>query len=262
MSYLVVTIAALVASLLSFYSGFGLGTLLTPAFIFFFPVETAILCTAIVHFTNNVVKVSLVGKFADWSVYIRFGVPALFAAFFGAAALGLLAGQNEITSYQIGGHTAVVTPIKLTVGLLVFFFALFELVPKLREKTFDKKWLPLGGVLSGFFGGLSGHQGAMRSAFLAKTGLDKEAFIGTNALIALTVDSVRVTTYVGTMLITGSSVTIGDGAWPLILTAIAAAMTGSLIGKRTLTKVTMSSVRTVTGIMLLGIAALLITGVV
>ena len=27
---------------------------------------------------------------------------------------------------------------------------------------FDRRYLPLGGLLSGFFGGLSGHQGALR----------------------------------------------------------------------------------------------------
>ena len=31
------------------------------------------------------------------------------------------------------------------------------------------RWLALGGVLSGFFGGLSGNQGALRSAFLLKS---------------------------------------------------------------------------------------------
>ncbi len=38
--------------------------------------------------------------------------------------------------------------------------------------------------MTGFFGGLSGMQGAMRSAFLAKSGLGKEAFIATGAVIA------------------------------------------------------------------------------
>jgi acyl-CoA reductase-like NAD-dependent aldehyde dehydrogenase len=40
-------------------------------------------------------------------------------------------------------------------------------------------YLPVGGLLSGFFGGLSGHQGALRSVFLLRAGLTKESFIAT-----------------------------------------------------------------------------------
>lgn len=47
---------------------------------------------------------------------------------------------------------------------------------------FPPHWLPLGGLLSGFFGGLSGNQGALRSAFLLKAGLSKEAFIATGTV--------------------------------------------------------------------------------
>jgi uncharacterized membrane protein YfcA len=39
MSYLVVCAVALLASALTFFSGFGLGTLLLPAFALFFPIE-------------------------------------------------------------------------------------------------------------------------------------------------------------------------------------------------------------------------------
>jgi hypothetical protein len=46
----------------------------------------------------------------------------------------------------------------------------------------------VGGILSGFFGGLSGIQGAIRSAFLVKSGLKKEAYIATGVVIACFVD--------------------------------------------------------------------------
>jgi len=54
---------------------------------------------------------------------------------------------------------------------------LLEMSPRFQQWSLDKKYLPLGGLLSGFFGGLSGHQGALRSAFLIKSGLSKESFI-------------------------------------------------------------------------------------
>ncbi|MEO8167675.1 MAG: sulfite exporter TauE/SafE family protein, partial [bacterium] len=56
MEYAVVSIVALLASGLTLFSGFGLGTLLLPAFLLFFPTELAIAMTAIVHFLNNIFK--------------------------------------------------------------------------------------------------------------------------------------------------------------------------------------------------------------
>jgi len=50
MDYFVIALVAFTASLLTFFSGFGLGTLLTPAFALFFPINLAVALTAIVHF--------------------------------------------------------------------------------------------------------------------------------------------------------------------------------------------------------------------
>jgi hypothetical protein len=64
----------------------------------------------------------------------------------------------------------------LLVGLLIVFFAVQELRGG-KKQAIPAAWLPLGGVVSGFFGGLSGNQGAFRSAFLLGAGLGKDAFI-------------------------------------------------------------------------------------
>lgn len=45
--------------------------------------------------------------------------------------------------------------------------------------------------MSGFFGGLSGNQGAFRSAFLIKAGLSKDAYIATGVVAAVIVDLTR-----------------------------------------------------------------------
>ena len=47
-SLVTIPLVAMGASLLTFISGFGLGTLLLPVFAVFFPLEVAILLTAIV----------------------------------------------------------------------------------------------------------------------------------------------------------------------------------------------------------------------
>ena len=84
MDYLIVCIAALVASGLTFFSGFGLGTLLLPTFVLFFPLPSAVAMTAVVHLLNNLFKLVLVGRHADKDVVVRFGAPAVVSAFVGA----------------------------------------------------------------------------------------------------------------------------------------------------------------------------------
>ncbi len=254
MALLVVTLAALAVSALTLFSGFGLGTLLMPVFALFFPVEVAVAATAVVHAANNVPKVALFGRRADWHVVGRFGIPGILFAFLGAAALGLLSGAEPLVGYQLGGRSVQVTPIKLVLAVLMLAFARAELLPQARKLTFERRWLPLGGVLSGFFGGISGHQGALRSAFLAKSGLSTEAFVATNAVTGFLVDAARLAVY-GALFFGSHLETVkAHGGWELVAGGTAAAFGGVLVGSRVLEKVTMSAVQTLTGVLLFVIA--------
>ena len=53
----------------------------------------------------------------------------------------------------------------------------------------------LGGFGSGFMGGLSGHQGALRAMFLSRRLPDKMAFAATASVLALCVDLTRIPIY-------------------------------------------------------------------
>ena len=64
----IVGIAAFGVSLLTLFSGFGLGTLLMPVFALFFPVEVAVASTAVVHAANNLFKVGLLARGASVDV--------------------------------------------------------------------------------------------------------------------------------------------------------------------------------------------------
>ncbi|TMA50932.1 MAG: sulfite exporter TauE/SafE family protein, partial [Deltaproteobacteria bacterium] len=68
MQYALVAGVALFVSALTLFSGFGLGKLLMPAFALFLPVPVAVSATAVVHFANNLFKLVLVGRKADWTV--------------------------------------------------------------------------------------------------------------------------------------------------------------------------------------------------
>lgn len=242
------------------YSGFGLGTLMLPVFALFFPVEMAVVATALVHGANNLFKVSLLGRHADWEVVLKFGLTAIVAAVIGALTLGWLAQLNFRMNVEVNEDViSQVTPVKLLIGSLMIGFALFELLPKFRQLQFDRRYLPLGGLLSGFFGGLSGHQGALRSAFLAKTGLDTERFVGSNAVIGFLVDLTRISVYASLFATAGRKLD-GFDSWPLIITGALAAFCGVMIGKRYLHKVTMGSIQTLVGVLLFGVGLALIAG--
>jgi hypothetical protein len=262
MEFAVIAISALVVSGLTLFSGFGLGTLLMPVFALFFPVQVAVAATAIVHGANNIFKISVVGKHADRTLVTRFGLPAIAAALAGAIVLGYVAHLGEIVRYSLGPRTAVITPVKLLMGSLILVFAFFELLPHLREINFNRRYLFVGGILSGFFGGLSGHQGALRSAFLVKTGVSTQAFVGTNAVIGFMVDMARIATYAGLFFLAEASNPIGSAQWPLVVSGILAAFTGVIVGKRFLHKITMKTVQTLTGTLLLGVALALGAGLV
>lgn len=256
MTYLVVCSVALLASGLTFFSGFGLGTLLLPAFALFFPIERAVALTAVVHFLNGLFKLALVGRHADRRTVLRFGVPAVVASFAGAWLLLQLTDLQPLASYTLLGRDVRVTPVKLAVGLLLLVFALIELLPRTRDMTFGARYLPFGGVLSGFFGGLSGMQGALRSAFLLKVGLSKEAFVATGVVVACLIDFSRLGVYVPALLASGA-----DLDYPLLGAAVLSAFTGAYLGNRYLKKITMRGVQVVVAVMLLAIAVGLVSGI-
>jgi len=255
MDYLVICTVALLASGLTFFSGFGLGTLLLPAFALFFPIEQAVALTAVVHFLNGLFKLALVGRHVAWPVMWRFGLPALLAALLGAWLLLQLAGLPPAFAHSVFGRPLQVTPVALVVGLLLLVFAGFEVVPRLRELSFGPRWLPLGGALSGFFGGLSGMQGALRSAFLVRAGLDKQAFIATGAMIATLIDVSRLGVYAGLLAREAGRLD------PVLLgAAVLAAFAGAALGNRFLHKVTMPAIQRIVAALLLLVALGLVTG--
>jgi hypothetical protein len=97
--------------------------------------------------------------------------------------------------------------------------------------------ISLGVILSGFFGGLSGHQDALRNAFHMRCGLSKEGFIATGVVIACFVDISRIFIYS-----THLSPTEMVGNVYILLTAIIAAFLGVFIDNRLVKKVTMRTV--------------------
>lgn len=257
MEYWVIGIITLFGAGLTLFSGFGLGTILLPVFGIFFPIELAISMTAIVHFSNNLIKLGFFHRSLDRRIILIFGIPSIAAAFAGSYLLTLITDLQSIVTYSFFNKVFTVTPVKVIIAVLLLCFSLFEFLPGLNKIQIDKKYLPVGGLLSGFFGGLSGHQGALRSVFLIRSGLSKEMFIGTGVAIACLIDITRLSVY--STSIAGH---LDRNKVPLLVVAVASAFIGVYFGNKLVKKITIRSLQLVVAVMLIIFSLLLGAGII
>ena len=205
--YLILALLSFFAGGLTLFTGFGLSTILLPVFVIFFPVAIAVPSTAIVHFINNFYKLFIYFKQINTRILLRFGLPALLASIAGAFLLQKLSSNER--------------NLEILLGILIILISFMEMFPAIRNLKIGIKWSPLGGVISGFFGGLSGHQGLFRSAFLVKSGLSKNSFIATGVGIAVLVDITRLSVY-GSTIFTTSIISTNDFWLPVIISTTSA----------------------------------------
>ncbi len=266
MEYAIIAVTVVIGSGLTFFSGFGLGTLLLPVFSLFFDPAVAVGATAIVHLANNLFKFALVSKYIHLPTLLRFGIPAIGFAFLGSYLLTKLSASGALYAYEIGGSAYEVTSMNLVIGILMIIFAWIDLSPKFNSLNIPAKYQPLGGSLSGFFGGISGHQGAFRAAFLAKAGLNKEQFVGTSNAISLCVDLTRIPVYLGLIQIGSKKAldlreALSEGSM-LLVVGISAAFIGAVVGKQLIRKTTIAGVQKLVGVLLFAMGALIISGLI
>ncbi|MEO8589577.1 MAG: sulfite exporter TauE/SafE family protein [Flavobacteriales bacterium] len=253
MQELLIVLIALGASLLTLISGFGLGTLLLPVFALFFPLELAVSMTAVVHLLNNLFKGALLWRAVDVPVLLRFGLPGMVGAWLGAS----LFTHIQDLPYLYPGIREPVGVGQVVIGALMLVFAVVELLPGAAKWSLSQRFLVPGGLLSGFLGGLSGHQGALRSIFLLRSGLGKEAYIATGVAIACLVDLTRIPVYLRNM----PQGLLGE-RWPLLIATTLAAFLGAWLGKRLIPKITLRGVQLVVGALMLAIASALLAGLI
>jgi uncharacterized protein len=257
MEYVIIAITVLFGAMLTFFSGFGLGTLLLPVFGIFFPLDIAVAMTAIVHFSNNIFKFGLVYKHIHFKTLLLFGIPAMLAAWIGSQLLLKIDSHIVLHQYQFNSKTIEITLLSAVIGGLMIFFAMLEFSKKFNQLSIDARYIPFGGLLSGFFGGISGHQGAFRAAFLSKSGLDKNQFIGTSNAISLIIDCTRLITYSALLQKTDLS-----SSYPLLSTAILCGIIGTVIGKQLIKKVTITKIQQIVGVLLFIMGLLIASGLI
>ena len=69
---------------------------------------------------------------------VRFALTAGAGAMLGAAVLALVADLPPLAVHELAGRAREVTPVKLTIGVLILGFAIFELLPHLRRLRFAR----------------------------------------------------------------------------------------------------------------------------
>jgi len=257
MEIIVISLVAFFAAILTFFSGFGLGTILTPVMMIFFPVDIAIAFTGIVHFSNNIFKLLIIGQKANKKVLIRFGIPAIFAAFFGSYILINMDTNYIMYSYTLMGELQSISYVKFLISIILIVFALIDLIPFFKKLKFGEKSLPLGGFLSGFFGGLSGNQGALRSSFLIKLNLEKQTFIATTVVISFFVDLTRLGVYSTNLFKINLEEHLVIG-----ICSVSSAILGAVVGNKLLKKVTLNSIRVLVATLILFLATGLLLGLI
>lgn len=244
----IILLVAFFASILTFFSGFGLGTLLLAAMLCYYPPELAIALTAIVHLLNSLFK-CVFNRKVNWKIVLSFGFWAAIAAVLGSLTLHSLSELSlELYDLSEGSTSAPVTIIHFVMGSMLILFSVLEI--KLKGRGVRAP-LWLGGGVSGFMGGLSGHQGALRSFFLVREIKDVHQFIATSSFIGLLTDIARNAVYFKT--ISWELVSLNE----LIFTCMAAIL-GVLVGTYLLKKTSLKWLQqfVAVGIFLLGCAML------
>ncbi len=230
MSPIIIYIGAFAAAVLTLMTGFGVGTVLTPIFTFFFEVQIAILMVAVIHFSNNLFKLYLFRKHIDKEIIMKFGVLSIIGAFL----------QVYMQSHAL----------RIFLGIALIILAGRELITTKKEFKIPKSIDAIGGFASGLLGGLVGNQGAVRSAYLLNYNISKDAFIASGTLIACFVDATRIPLYL---------YNYGDklsSHWLFICGVVATAYIGTLIGKRVVAYLPLKAFKKIVAgvIILMGIA--------
>jgi uncharacterized membrane protein YfcA len=214
-------------------SGFGIGSLLTPALALQAGTKLAVAAVAIPHAIGTAQRFWLLRSHVDWRVVRSFGITSAVGGLAGAV---LHAGASS-------------RALEVVFGALLILAGISELTGWMRRVRWGPKAAWVAGAFSGALGGLVGNQGGIRTAALLGYDVPKESFVATATAIALFVDTARLPIYL---------VSQGDEIarlWPQVLIATGGVITGTLVGGRILSRLSQELFRRVLAVLLLGLGA-------
>ena len=212
MFFVAVFVVAILSGATASVVGFGIGSLMTPLLAARFGTATAVALVMLPHAVATAVRCWRLRAHVDRRVLMRFGM---------LSAAGSLAGALLYTRLGPGALTRVL-------GALLLLTAVAQLT------GWASRWQPHGrlvavfGLVSGFFGGIAGNQGGLRSAALTAFALPPLGFVATATATGLLVDAARAPVYLwhsGPVLLM---------LWLPIAVATAGVLIGTVVGERLL----------------------------
>jgi uncharacterized protein len=235
---LLVFSAAVFGGAIASVAGFGIGSLLTPAIAVATGTKLAVAAVAVPHAIGTSIRLWRFRREVDWQIVRSFGV---------TSAAGGLTGALLNTWAASGA-------LELVFGALLVLAGTSQITGYARRWRLRGTLAWLGGALSGFFGGLVGNQGGIRTAAMLGFDVDKRQFVATTTAVALLIDLARVPVY-----LTVESAQLAR-LWPTITIATIGVITGTLFGERLLARVPEKRFRTVVGVLLLLLGLSFIVG--
>jgi uncharacterized membrane protein YfcA len=230
-------LVGVVAAGVAAVTGFGVGSLLTPVLALETGTKLAVAAISIPHLVATAQRFWLLRRHVDRRVFLGFGI---------ASAVGGLAGALV--------HTWVSSrALAVVFGVLVTLAGLSELTGWMQRVRWGRGSAWAAGALSGALGGMVGNQGGIRTAALLGFDVPKESFVATATAIALFVDGARMPVYLATEW--RGIVRI----WPLVLTATAAVIVGTVLGTGVLARLPQARFRRVIGVLLVALGVYMAT---
>ena len=230
-------LAGLFGGAVASIAGFGIGSLLTPAIAHAAGAKIAVAAVSIPHAIGTSIRFWRFRRDVDWTIVRSFG----------------------LTSATGGVTGALLNTWASSRALEIVFGSLLVLAGSSQVTGAAKRWRLhgalawLGGALSGFFGGLVGNQGGIRTAAMLGFNVGKRQFVATTTAVALLIDIARVPVFIafeGRQLM---------ALWPFMIIATLGVIAGTLLGERLLGRVPERQFRTMVGtlLILLGVSFLI-----
>ncbi len=192
--------------------GFGIGSLLTPLFAVPLGTNLAVASVTVPHLFATALRCYRLRRDIDYRILRSFGLLSAGGGLAGALAYSWL-GPSALTG---------------VLGTLLVLTAIANLTGFAHGRSPHGAWASMLGLFSGFFGGLAGNQGGLRSAALSAFSLAPSAFVATSTATGLLVDLARTPVY--------AAVTSAEllGVWRPVAAATVGVLIGTIAGERLL----------------------------
>ncbi|MBN1161295.1 MAG: sulfite exporter TauE/SafE family protein [Dehalococcoidales bacterium] len=214
MFYVILAVVAIISGAVASLAGFGIGSLLTPLLAVETGLGIAVTGVSIAHFFGTALRFFLLRKHINGKILLSFGLTSAARGLIGALLHNVF--QNIV--------------LTIVFGCLLIFAGTLGIIGISEKLKFKGAAVWIAGVVSGFFGGLVGNQGGIRSAAMLGFKLDKDQFVATATGIALIVDVVRMPVYLATQSAEIASI------WQFILIGTIGVIIGTLGGEKILKK--------------------------